>query len=241
VWWPFRDAVDTTQGTRGKFDVLFFPLGHEFYSDGALAGGPYDGIIVIVVKLRLNMPGASAAAVTQRLTAIRNKIKSDLNGAGGKFHANGSVSGGGASGPFSKVYIKFSPRFMVFDGTNAADQLDGSGNLIANGTTNITAWSGIHFAIDFTDLSAASPKPADSTAWQSNGNLMVNIDLGAATAATNLAQLIGAAFLEMIGKDRPSGLSVIWNFFAGEPPWVFDASDTEKLVRKVLPGGHASL
>lgn len=234
IWWPLKDAVDTTQGVRGQFDVLLYTLGREYFTDVALANGPFDGIVVVVVKLWFVMRGTATAAVKQRLTSMRSEIKTTLNG---KFYATGPAVNG--AGPFTKVFVKFSPRFLVDDGTNTAN------------VATTAARAGTHFKILVTDLTpppttpptTPPPVPVDSATWNSSGNLELKINFSGPLAAANLRRLVRSRFLEMIGKDPPAPPvtpppTTPPTPPPAPPPLTFNAADTKKLVLKVLTGGN---
>jgi hypothetical protein len=115
--WPISDAVDSTQGPRGKSDLLAYAMGKDRYTCAILPNAsdasPFDGVLVIMIKMQVTFQNISAAGISAALIlpAMRSAITSVFND---KFMATGKVQSGSAQEwEFKKCQIRFSPRFCV--------------------------------------------------------------------------------------------------------------------------------
>lgn len=113
--WPISDAVDSTQGPRGKSDLLAYAMGKDRYTclilPHASDASPFDGVLVVMIKMQLTFQHLSAASVSLILPVLRSAITSVFND---KFMATGKVqTGSPQEWEFKKCQIRFSPRFAV--------------------------------------------------------------------------------------------------------------------------------
>jgi hypothetical protein len=128
ICWPLREDINRTVAGRrhSRFDAFLYPLGDDRWASIALPkrvkrpGIPFDGILVIVVKLRFDFhirftttgPSGSAVATPEGkamhdfLIEIRDQIRRRYCN---RFYATGTVGGR----TFSRALLELSPRFLV--------------------------------------------------------------------------------------------------------------------------------
>ena len=65
-------------GEHGKFDIFFYPLGKEEYTDKVIPGftskpGDFDGIIIVLIKMEFDFPTKDSAKIQDFLSKIDSK------------------------------------------------------------------------------------------------------------------------------------------------------------------------
>ena len=112
AWREVGGATGLGTNSRGQFDTYVYSLGDatagdDPYRDGLVSGHSFDGLAIVIVKMRFTFPAATQATdITDVLNPAFQGIKSHFNF---KFECNGDV------GPFhfDHCLIHFSPRFLV--------------------------------------------------------------------------------------------------------------------------------
>ena len=111
VYWPIQDKVDDTAGSRSQYDLLLYAMGEDRFIKHLIPNGPFEGTLVVVVKMLFTFDATFAPSVGTILPALRNRIRADH---GSKFYAVGKVRvGTPQEWEFKKCLIRFSPRFIV--------------------------------------------------------------------------------------------------------------------------------
>jgi len=128
ICWPLREDINRSVAGRrhSRFDAFIYPLGDDRWASTALPArvgqaAPFDGILVIVVKLRFKMhtgfttttdaTGATVAdaagiAMHDFLVATRDQVRLRFCD---RFYVRGSVGGY----TFRRALLEFSPRYYV--------------------------------------------------------------------------------------------------------------------------------
>jgi OmpA family len=128
ICWPLREDINRSVAGRShsRFDAFLYPLGDDRWASTALPtrvgqAAPFDGILVIVVKLRFrmhtgfttttNVTGATVAdaagiAMHDFLVATRNQVRLRYCD---RYYVRGSAGGR----TFSRALLEFSPRYYV--------------------------------------------------------------------------------------------------------------------------------
>ena len=105
-WWMKRD-FGAERGERGNFDIFFYPLGSEsFFSKNLLKKGACDGLIIVVVKLRIKLH-------TNRFKPIQAILKDVVLGIKGAFNKKWAASGSVSGFAFNRAMLYFDPRLVV--------------------------------------------------------------------------------------------------------------------------------
>jgi hypothetical protein len=111
VWWPINQAIDNARGTHGKSDLLLYAFGKDRYSQDILPSGPFDGMLVVEVKVEYTLYTNNAVDISDILPKISQVIRQRFNN---KWYATGTVNSGKPQAwTFQKCLIVFSPRFLV--------------------------------------------------------------------------------------------------------------------------------
>ena len=115
VHFPAFIESRASTGTRGLFDLYLFTLGDDPYRARLKPGVVYDGLLNVLVKIRVKFDSVNAhSAVVNPLNAFINSIGAQLNF---KFVFSGAV------GPmtYTNALVHFMPRILVenlvIDGT----------------------------------------------------------------------------------------------------------------------------
>ncbi|HSP88346.1 MAG TPA: hypothetical protein VLN45_09450, partial [Ignavibacteriaceae bacterium] len=111
---PLAEKKDQELGEHGKFDIFFYPLGKEEYTNKVLPGivdklgaGDFDGIIVVLIKMEFDFPIKNSAKIDKFLKEIDTRIS-------GRFHKNLKIGVNGNLGKkFNRIFFHFSPRFFA--------------------------------------------------------------------------------------------------------------------------------
>ncbi len=187
VWWPINQSIDQTQGARGMYDSLLYALGKDRYSQDILAGGPFDGMLVLMVKIEYTIFTNNAIWIAQILPKISLVIRQQFNN---KWYATGTVNQGTAQEwTFQKCLILFSPRFLVSNNNGGANY---------NG---LRASVGNHFTAQINKVNAPN------TRW--TGTRAVDLEFttaaGAAPWDVQLKNAFADKFCAMIGLAENAG------------------------------------
>lgn len=243
---PNRATPASLTGTRGRFDVFLFPLGEESYSrqklpsqiSNPLPPGPqpdhYDGMIVVVVKMRVSFANAIAGmappavhiAIHNLLANMTAAIESNFNDL---WFARGTLAGSALQPvTFNSCLIYFSPRFVVPDFSGDATLASLMGLLpppppqatqfttIAN---SIEQAHDVHFLVDVRPSGAASWDDAHKYTTQKGtsgiGHLILPLNQPMGAIFPNFfADMIGiaggainqaASYLPIVRQVIPSG------------------------------------
>lgn len=171
VWWPINQSIDQTQGTRGMYDSLLYAFGKDRYSQDILSKGPFDGMLVVMVKIEYTLYSNAVNNITLILPKISEVIRQRFNN---KWYATGTVNSGSAQEwTFQKCLILFSPRFLVSNNNSAAAAYGGLranvGNHFTAQVNNVnppnTRWTANRaLTLEFTtaaNFPAGAPQPWD--------------------------------------------------------------------------------
>ena len=185
VYWPINDKIDDAAPPRGKRDLLLYSIGKDRYAQDLLPHGPFQGILVINVKLSFTFQNALASNATMRqvVSAVRADIQATL---GDKWYATGKVQAGSAQEwEFTRCVIRFSPRFLISNGNTANAAYTG---LLANIPP--------HFNVQ---VNNAHPANTRWNAAAPGNNLTLDVDLTDPNWQANVQTAFTAKFCEMIG------------------------------------------
>ncbi len=197
---PWHQAADTSRGTRGRYDAFLYTLSQDEFSHQVMAGGhfaggapadAFDGILIIVVKLRVRFHEDLSTVVRPGLVQMTRTIQAAFND---KWMASGTARGR----RFERCLLHFAPRYVVRNYPGDASDATFRGRYHAgmgitnqagldSRVSNLVATHGIHFRI----RTAAS----GTTAWQSS-HLRLVVDGG-----PGVAPGLETAFGEMLGID----------------------------------------
>jgi hypothetical protein len=112
ITWPLAQVLDKTLGDHGKFDVFFYPLGNDVYSAEVLPirchspGNPFQGIFVVLVKLKFDFDTSNKNIIHDRLNALDRNV-------GLLFNFSYAARGTHAGVSYAKCLLHFAPRFWV--------------------------------------------------------------------------------------------------------------------------------
>ena len=122
AYWPVAESLGATW-SKGKFDVLLYAAGPDKYTTNIAAKGPYQGILVLIVKMYVAFPSTFNEARIRRILGL---MQGAITSYGPRFYAAGTKkvnTGGGTTEnwQFTKCLVEFSPRVHV-ENNNLADQ-----------------------------------------------------------------------------------------------------------------------
>lgn len=173
IYWPLRDSINRNAGPRGVHDVVVYPLGKDRYSQNILPQGPFDGILVVTVKVEYTLYTNNVGFIRWILPNLTLGVGNALNN---KFYATGTAAQGTPQAwTFTKCLIHFSPRFIVTN-NNASAQY-----------TTLRNNNGVHFTAQINDTRPNAP----NTRWGGaapNRQMILEFN-SAATAAVMQSQL----------------------------------------------------
>jgi hypothetical protein len=150
TYWPIEHmrnyaaaAVAPLTGTRGKADLYLYTLGKDKWPIDSLpaaetpAGAtPYDGVLVVIVKLKVTLPAlpeADRKLILQAMTGAMRRLNN-------KFYATGKVrQGTDQKWEFKRCLIQFSPRYLVANFVHATN---------ATFAADIDTIHGSHFEVE---------------------------------------------------------------------------------------------
>jgi hypothetical protein len=122
VNFPLAQALRTSTDGNGEYDVFLYPLGDEPYNMEVLAsmlkdlgkdpGAKIDGMIVILVKMKLSFFKNDQKLITDTLDQLTDGVHTLLNMT---WFAKGTVKAKAPTGDvsFKNAFIRFSPRYLV--------------------------------------------------------------------------------------------------------------------------------
>jgi hypothetical protein len=128
VCWPLREDIDRVVAGRrhSRFDAFIYPLGDDRFARTALPtrvgkAGAFDGILVIVVKLRFDFHvafstttnAAGQTVPTAAGTTMHNFLSGILNQVRMRYCDRYFVTGSVGGHTFNRALLEFSPRFWV--------------------------------------------------------------------------------------------------------------------------------
>lgn len=154
IYWPLRDSINRNAGPRGLHDVVVYPLGKDRYSQNILPQGPFDGILVVTVKVEYTLATTAPAGSANERTWIQwilpRLTQAVANALNNKFYATGTAAQGTPqSWTFTKCLIHFSPRYIVTNQNTGARY------------TTLRTNNGVHFTAQITDTNPNAP----NTRW----------------------------------------------------------------------------
>jgi hypothetical protein len=150
---PFekQEGARSGPGNGGFYDIFLFRLGSEPYSTTILKGGPYDGIIVVVVRMKLNFFHNTHDDLRNQTRQILDAIRRRFND---KFRAVGDAKGES----FARCRVEFSPRALVANDSGDADYHATVGVSATQTYAQIVAGldGGTHFDVNVNDTGATT-------------------------------------------------------------------------------------
>jgi len=175
-YWPVQAAMNNKSGKHGNTDIYLHVLGKEKYSVDLLPNGPWDGIVSILLKIDLTVPG------TLTVTAVRDAIRNAILTFNGQFSATGSTGVTtdvkADTVAFTKAEVRFSPRFLISNPNPAQTSFVFGGNY-ANDYAGWQGWIGTHFQMNVIDnkgvVAPAVPVPSAFTAV-AGGGIKLGVD-----------------------------------------------------------------
>lgn len=142
IGWPLAEKNNQELGDHGKFNIFFYPLGKEVYTDRVLPAlakkpGIFDGIIIVLVKIEFDFPIDDSAKIQNYITNINSRIAKKFNN---KFGVKGNLAGK----KFERALLHFAPRYYA-DDYSTTDPSDSSEHInVEIKTTGRPEWdSGI--------------------------------------------------------------------------------------------------
>ena len=204
---PLMIESDARTGARGQFDLYLYEIGEDQYRYSIKSGKDFDGILVVVVKMRMNFSNATQYAhISKSIESILAEIDNKFNF---KFRADSVQPVGGVT--FKKCLVYFSPRFLV-------------NNFINDGTAQnnffiqflgLPAVTQAAYTAKVNSIDAKNPHDfgvridsAVSTGW-GNGVAMRQLRFRRDVTISAQAASIGTAFWpyfgHMVGIGLPSG------------------------------------
>jgi hypothetical protein len=221
VHFPAFIESRASTGTRGLFDLYLFGLGDDPYRQRIKSGVVYDGLLCVLVKIRVKFDSVNAHSnVVNPLTNMVTQVDTNMNR---RFVFSGTL------GPFTftNALVHFMPRFLVenlvVDGTPANNQyLGGLGYNPPNSATQSDYNSKVnavesnhprHFLLRVVNSGA--------TGWHSANELRL-------TAAQVNSASIWSWFADMIGIDCSA--------LAAPTTGINNAKVQSTLVQRAVPG-----
>src|SRR6185295_1910591 len=110
---PWASATNIRRGNHGRYDAFLYALGDDQYSHtvlgkAKLAGDAvrfFDGILKIIIKIRLVVFNNSQLTVDQALDDFNRSVKANLD--------RWVISGTAAGRRFDRCWLQVDPRFLV--------------------------------------------------------------------------------------------------------------------------------
>jgi hypothetical protein len=194
VHFPAFIESRASTGTRGLFDLYLFALGDDPYRERIKGGVKYDGLLCVLVKIRVKFDSVNAHSnVVNPLANFITQVDTQMNR---RFVLTGSV------GPFTfgNALVHFMPRFLVEnlvkDGTPANNQyLTGLGYATPGAATQ-GDYTGKVNAVESNHPRHFMLRVVNSgqTGWHNQNELRL-------TAAQLNAAAVWSWFADMVGID----------------------------------------
>jgi hypothetical protein len=223
--WPLTQQVSPPAPNRRGMELFLYALGKDHYSQRLLFGAPYDGIFIIVVKIRFRVPGNATRATedAERADILRRPYAVVRNFFNQRWIADGTANYGSPATPhrFRRCLIQVTPQAIVanypFEPPLPPSPPAPNGQR-ANATTLLARW-GFDFTVDIQGGGAAGG------VWATANQL--NINYGASTS--NVDGHFVRHFPRMIfGTDK--------DVSAVAGPTTIRPADWERIVRRLIPG-----
>jgi len=226
--WPLAQSVVTPRTVKARqFDMYLYALGKDHYSQRLLGGGPpngpFDGILVIDVKIAFSLPSLANAnpriARRQDLLARANAAVRQLMNS--KWYAAGTLNVGAETVTFRRCLIQCVPQAAVFNHPHDPSPPPAGGE-----QENANKMIG-RFGYDFQVNVDFATAPA-AASWRASDPEMLDINL--ASTLANMDGLFIRHFPSMIfGTDK--------NLAAAPPsPLAVTTADWVPIVQRLIPG-----
>ncbi|MFB3828691.1 MAG: OmpA family protein [Bryobacteraceae bacterium] len=122
AYWPINHAMDAVSGAHGKYDLYLYATGPDRYTVDLLSKGPFDGILVIAVRIKWTFWFNNEANLKSLVAKLFRAVWAFFNW---KWYATGKVrTGTPQAWEFKKCQILFSPRFLVTNNNTGKDGYD---------------------------------------------------------------------------------------------------------------------
>lgn len=226
--WPIASSVVTPLTNKSRqFDMYLYALGKDHYSQRLLAGGPpkgpFDGILVIDVKIRFSLPslaGADAREARRQdlLARVNASVRQMMNG---KWYCAGSLNNGVETVNFRRCLIQCVPQAAVFNHPHDPSPPPTDGEQV-----NATSVLG-KFGYDW-QVTVRFPNSPVAASYSATDPEILTIDLNSNTA--NMDGQFIRHFPRMIfGVDKS---------LAAVPPspLTITAADWLPIVQRLIPG-----
>jgi hypothetical protein len=226
--WPIANSIVTPLTNKSQqFDMYLYALGKDHYSQRLLGGGPpngpFDGILVIDVKIRFTLPSLAteAARIARRqdlLARVNAAVRQRIND---RWYAAGTVNNGVENVTFRRCLIQCVPQAVVANHPHDPSPPPRGGEQV--NANSVLAKFGYDFDVN---VRWAATPAASAYAVGDPGTL--NIDLNSSGA--NMDGLFLRHFPRMIfGVDKNA---------AAVPPnaTAITAADWTPIVQRLIPG-----
>ena len=225
--WPVAQSVHAKANKARSFDMYLYALGKDHYSQRLLGGGPpngpFDGILVIDVKIAFSLPSSATPAILESrrqdiLTRANAAVRLIMNN---KWYAAGTLNIGTETVTFRRCLIQAVPQAAVFNHPHDPSPPPDGGEQ-QNANTMLA-----RFGYDF-QVNVSRPTAPAAAAWQAANPEMLDIDLAGSNA--NMDGLFIRHFPSMIfGTDKD--LSAV-----APSPTAVTAADWVPIVQRLIPG-----
>ncbi len=198
-YWPVQAAMNRKSGNHGDTDIYLHVLGKEKYSLDLLPNGPWDGIVSILLKIDLTVPG------TLTVTDVRDAIRNAILTFNGQFSATGSTGVTtdvkADTATFTKAEVRFSPRFLISNVNPSQTSFVFPGNTYAQDYAGWQGWIRTHFqanVIDNAGVVAPAVPVASAFTAKNGGAIKLGVDSSKAWKAQLTAD-VQALLPNMLG------------------------------------------
>jgi hypothetical protein len=127
VYWPLACALDQRHDAHGRFDVYLYPLGDEEWT-GPLAGGPHDGLLVVVVKLHVKFHTLAARNAEARYRKMKDALSKLRDGVARDFQGKLAAAGTLDGRRFESCAVLFRVGFVVDNFIDVAEVREDTGH-----------------------------------------------------------------------------------------------------------------
>ena len=236
TYFPLIIESNANPGTRGLFDLYLYELGDDKYRYLIHSGKDFDGILIVLVKMRFAFADATQHRhIINSINSVRAAISNRFNG---KFKIDSGASLGGVS--FKKCLVHFEPRFLietlVKDGTSANNQY-----LRGLGYKPLSSATQANYTTKVNDIDKASGHPRHfrinvdqslATGWGAGNSRVLSVgkNIASTAGAASLGTTFWPYFGDMLGLSLHAG--------GGTSPTNTNIQDT--IVKRLLPSGTVS-
>jgi hypothetical protein len=199
--WPRKAAIET-RTTANNFDVYFYALGADKFSATKIkAGTQFHGIVVVMLKMKLEIPANASFSPLGTFGRISNDLQTINARLGARFNRRWRVSGSVGGTAFNDCLLHFEFRYLVPTITNEAVK-ENQDYIIDNGGSvskykslagRLETNHSIHLEIDVIDPPTSKTSRLSGNSLRLISNNYNNIDtfvaahLGLSTAAAGAA------------------------------------------------------